>query len=224
MQQVAVDQQLGIHKTLEWLDMAISDQSISTDERQLRLESDADAVKIVTMHRSKGLEFPVVFCPYLWQRSARLKSERHLIRCHENGEIVIDLGSKDFETRRNQALHEELAEDLRLMYVALTRAQLRCYLVWADVRPKNAPNASAMAYLLHAVSAENWREELMAVDFSEQCANLQALRQKAPGAFEYRPLNVPIEISGSYRLKTEKPQFTARRRIRKLTTIWQMSS
>ncbi len=224
VQQNAVDLRLGIHKTIEWLGMAISDQSISTDERQLRLESDADAVKIVTMHRSKGLEFAVVFCPYLWQRSARLKSERHLIRCHENGEIVIDLGSKDFETRRNQALREELAEDLRLMYVALTRAQLRCYLVWADVRPKNAPNSSAMAYLLHAASAENWREELMGVDFSQQCANLQAIRQKAPNAFEYRLLNAPIEKSGSYRLQTETPQFAARRRKRGLTTNLQMSS
>lgn len=224
VQQNTVDQQLGIQKILEWLDMAISDQSISTDERQLRLESDADAVKVVTMHRSKGLEFPVVFCPYLWQRSARIKSERHLIRCHENGEIVIDLGSKDFETRRNQALHEELAEDLRLMYVALTRAQLRCYLVWADARPKNAPNSSAMAYLLHATSAENWREELMDVDFSQQCANLQELHRKAPNAFEYRRLNVPLEVSHNHRLETEQPQFTARQRKRRLTTIWQMSS
>ena len=224
VQQNAIDQQLGIQKTLEWLCAAITNQSIDIDEPQLRLESDADAVKVVTMHRSKGLEFPVVFCPHLWQRSNRVKRERHLIRCHENNEIVVDLGSREFETRRIQALYEELAEDLRLMYVAVTRAQFRCYLIWADVRSKKEPNLSAMAYLLHGTSAENWQDELMQSDFSVQRANLEAFCQQAPNAFEYRQIHVPMEISANYSLSTEKPQYIARQRHRKLTTIWQMSS
>jgi len=67
VQQAAVDEHLGINKTLDWLGNAIVKASDAEDQ-QLRLESDDDAVKIVTMHRSKGLEYSIVFCPYLWQR------------------------------------------------------------------------------------------------------------------------------------------------------------
>ncbi len=83
VQQAAVDEHLGINKTLDWLRTAITKAS-SAEDQQLRLESDDDAVKIVTMHRSKGLEYSIVFCPYLWQRSDRLNSEKLLIKCHEN--------------------------------------------------------------------------------------------------------------------------------------------
>ena len=118
VQQAAVDEHLGINKTLDWLRTAITKadrNKSSAENQQLRLESDDDAVKIVTMHRSKGLEYSVVFCPCLWQRSNRLNNEKSLIKCHvptqehENkGRMIVDLGSEDFELHRAQAIKRRI--------------------------------------------------------------------------------------------------------------------
>jgi exodeoxyribonuclease V beta subunit len=209
VQQAAVDEHLGINKTLDWLRSAIA-KAGNAEDQQLRLESDDDAVKIVTMHRSKGLEYSIVFCPYLWQRSNRLNSESLMIKCHEQGREVIDLGSEDFERRRELALNEELAEDLRVFYVAVTRAKYRCYIAWADVRSENKPNDSAMAWLL----------ELADTDFSGQQSKLQSFQDKAA----YRLLDVPGELNGNYQKAIAQTNLQAKKRKRSLYTNWQMSS
>ncbi len=213
VQQAAVDEHLGINKTLDWLRTAITKAS-SAEDQQLRLESDDDAVKIVTMHRSKGLEYSIVFCPYLWQRSDRLNSEKLLIKCHENDRMIVDLGSEDFERHREQALKEELAEDLRVFYVAVTRAKYRCYIAWANVRSQDTPNDSAMAWLL----------EFAVADFSGQQARLQAFQKEAENTFEYRLLEEPVEITGGYQKASVQAAFLARKLKRSLYTSWQMSS
>ncbi|MGZ5029532.1 MAG: UvrD-helicase domain-containing protein [Methylobacter sp.] len=213
VQQAAVDEHLGINKTLDWLGNAIVKAS-SADDQQLRLESDDDAVKIVTMHRSKGLEYSIVFCPYLWQRNDRLQSEQSLIRCHENGQTIVDLGSADFERYRELALNEELAEDLRVFYVAVTRAKYRCYIVWGDVRTQDKANSSAMAWLLEFTDA----------DFSAQQAKLQAFQKQADKSFAYQLLSVPGEFNGSYQKSVADSQLQAKKRKRSLYTTWQMSS
>ncbi len=225
VQQAAVDEHLGINKTLDGLRNAIAKAS-SAEDQQLRLESDDDAVKIVTMHRSKGLEYSIVFCPYLWQRSDRLHSERLLIKCHEQGQTVVDLGSTDFERRRQLALEEELSEDLRVFYVAVTRAKYRCYIAWADVRSEKTPNDSAMAWLL----------EFSGADFSTQQAGLQAFQEtrstssgqarstSSGQAFAYRLLELPGDITSRYQNTMAVPRLQAKKRLRSLYSPWQMSS
>jgi len=97
---------------------------------QVRLESDRNLVKILTIHKSKGLEFTVVFCPYLWDGSAG-GGNGGVPGCEyhdEDGGHVIDYREADAAVKaRIQA--EKDAERLRLVYVALTRAVHRCYLV-----------------------------------------------------------------------------------------------
>ncbi len=214
LQQAAVDEHLGINKTLDWLRTAMTQESAS-EAQQLRLESDEDAVKIVTMHRSKGLEYSVVLCPCLWQRSDRLKSEKSLIQCHVDGQMIVDLGSEDFEQHRVQALAEELAEDCRMFYVAVTRAKYRCYVVWADQRSENRANESAMSWLL----------ELAEQDYDGQQALLEGLVDANPLSFSYQCLqatDVPIRV-WQHELSVSMP-LTARERKRSLYTRWQMSS
>ena len=214
LQQAAVDEHLGLNKTLDWLRTAMTQVS-SSDAQQLRLESDEDAVKIVTMHRSKGLEYSVVFCPCLWQRSDRLKAEKSLIQCHVAGQMIVDLGSEDFEQHRALALEEELAEDCRMFYVALTRAKYRCYLVWADQRSESHANESAMAWLL----------ELAEQGFEGQQALLQGLVDAKPLSFAYQCLEtaeVPMRV-WQHELAVSMP-LAARLRKRSLYTRWQMSS
>ncbi len=126
---------LGIGQILQWLQEMMQGEQ-SADNVELLLESDEEAVRIVTMHSAKGLEYPVVFCPFLWFSSNRIRGEKYQIICHDDEhQAVIDLGSDQFEARREKAAQEEMAEELRLLYVALTRAKVRCYISWADVKP-----------------------------------------------------------------------------------------
>ncbi|MGR8999978.1 MAG: exodeoxyribonuclease V subunit beta, partial [Gammaproteobacteria bacterium] len=230
VQQAAVDEHLGINKTLDWLKTAITKadrNKSSAENQQLRLESDDDAVKIVTMHRAKGLEYPVVFCPCLWQRNNRLNSEKSLIKCHvpspednSKGCMIVDLGSENFEVHRVQALKEELAEDLRVFYVAVTRAKYRCYIAWADARSEKTANESAMAWLLGFADA----------DFCRQQALLQGFKDQYEQAFDYRLLEVPDSQAGAwerediYQKAVAQAEYLAKKRTRSLYTYWQMSS
>jgi len=215
LQQAAIDEHLAINKTLDWLRRAILQApQDNSEDRQLRLESDEDTVQIVTLHSSKGLEYPVVFCPNLWQRNDRLKSEQQLLQCHENGEMIADLGSEHFNDRRAQALYEELAEDLRLFYVAITRAKYRCYLAWADVRSKDKANDSAMAYLLEFADA----------DFAGQQQKLASLVQALPQAFQWQVIPAETQITAHYQAAANNNVLSVRQKHRSLQTHWQMSS
>jgi exodeoxyribonuclease V beta subunit len=217
VQQVVIDDHLGINKTLDWLKSNIAKAeltSISTDDQQLRLESDDDAIKIITMHSAKGLEYPVVFCPFLWQRGNALTKERQVIKCHTNGKMIADLGSKKFEQHRLIALEEELAEDLRIFYVAVTRAKYRCYIYWADVRTKDKANDSAMAYLL----------DFSTDDFLKQQQKLQCYSTQQALVFEYRLLNTGQQVNRRYQPQQTKKKFAYKQKKRSSYSDWQMSS
>lgn len=127
------------------------------EDALLRLESDAERVQIVTIHTSKGLEYPLVFCPYLWDGALLRKQED--ITCHaDDGTPLLDLGGEQLDHHRERARRERFAERLRLVYVALTRARDRLWLHWGpvDSKPKKdgtlseeGLHSSAMAWLLH---------------------------------------------------------------------------
>lgn len=217
IQQASLDDHLGIHKTIAWLRTEITAENAG-DEQQLRLESDADAVKIVTMHRSKGLEYPIVFCPYLWYRRNTLASEKHLITCHAQGEMIADLGSDQFELHRKIAIQEELAEDLRILYVALTRAKYRCYLPWVNERSEKKPNQSAFAYLLSGEKA------FADMSFAEQQASLKQLSNDYPASFSYQLIDKDNTLQGSYQVSKAEQDLSAHQQKRYLYSTWQMSS
>jgi len=125
--------QLGLTATLEWLRRRVAEAvgDVSLD-RSRRLESDAAAVQIVTVHSSKGLEFPVVFVPFGWDRFV---GEEKIPRYHDReGNRVRNVGGPSLpgfvaDARRHES--EELGEDLRLLYVALTRARASVTAWWA---------------------------------------------------------------------------------------------
>jgi len=167
IQAAAAEEAMGPDKTLQWLRaMKTTAQTAARgpEETELRLESDEEAVTIITMHGAKGLEYPVVFCPFLWRRGNSLNSARGCVICHDPDKaLVLDLGSPDFETRREQALREELAEELRLAYVALTRARCRCYAFWAEVKGHAAgwdSRHSALAWLLSLEDGDAFGERV----------------------------------------------------------------
>jgi exodeoxyribonuclease V beta subunit len=102
------------------------------EESQLRLESDRNLAQIATIHKSKGLEFPVVFCPFLWDGESALRGGGDAREYHDpDGTAVIDFRPESAQDEAVKARRREEAdaESIRLAYVALTRAAHRCYLV-----------------------------------------------------------------------------------------------
>jgi exodeoxyribonuclease V beta subunit len=126
----------------------------AADELQLRLESDANLVQIVTVHSAKGLQYPVVFLPDLW--NPRTTAANQPLAFHRDGpagpQACLDIGSDDRDTHLLLAERERLAEDVRLAYVALTRAESAVYLVWGragSAKHGSDSGRSALAWLLH---------------------------------------------------------------------------
>lgn len=122
------------------------------EDEELRLESDEHLVKVVTIHKSKGLEFPVVFCPFLWDSRFKSKPDRPFVFFHDREQTF----RVDYQTTRRQEHHEiqlneEMAEELRLLYVAATRARERCYITYGKVggASRQPLAGSPLAYLLH---------------------------------------------------------------------------
>ena len=129
----------------------------ASDEAEMRMESDEALVKIVTIHTSKGLEYPVVFLPWMWT-CRRPTCARRLIAYHDDEHRgFLDCGADENSESCRRFEKERLAEDLRLAYVALTRARVKLYLAWGWVNTGgNAPcnsGSSALAYLLHPIQS-----------------------------------------------------------------------
>ena len=100
------------------------------EDQILRLETDAELVKVVTIHKSKGLEYPLVFLPFICH--SRPVKGGEPVRFHDGERRTLVL--EPSEDQRQQADGERLGEDLRLLYVALTRARHACWLGLADLK------------------------------------------------------------------------------------------
>jgi exodeoxyribonuclease V beta subunit len=130
----SLDKGRGIAELINWL--MEKRRSDAQEEYQLRLESDERAVQIITVHRSKGLQYPIVFCPFMWDAHSPARSSSNPFMFHDDdGRVVLDLGSESRDENLEKARREALAEQMRLLYVALTRACSRCYLVWKGIEP-----------------------------------------------------------------------------------------
>ncbi len=139
---------LGMGGLIRWFASQIKQVTRESDAHLLRLESDEHTVQIITIHKSKGLEYPVVFCPFNWDASHHRGKDR--VAFHDPDNIqnyIVDLGSDRFKRHFKLGEKEQLAENLRLLYVALTRARKKCYLAWGHI---NLAETSALAYLFHS--------------------------------------------------------------------------
>jgi len=135
LNRVSVREQLGMAALTGWLRARItaaSREGAHGDERTRRLDSDAASVQVLTIHRSKGLEFPVVYCPFLWEPG--YIPEDGPVTFHDDSGlrgIDVSLEGSGYKAHRNRYVAEERGEDLRLAYVALTRARHRAVVWWA---------------------------------------------------------------------------------------------
>ncbi len=119
-----------------WLRARADESGTEEDEleRTRRLESDADAVQVLTIHRSKGLEFPVVLCPFLWDAHSGDAKGAVVFHDPANAQqrtVDVALSGAEYKAHHQLAVAEGRGEDLRLTYVALTRARHAVVLWWA---------------------------------------------------------------------------------------------
>ncbi|MGV3345985.1 exodeoxyribonuclease V subunit beta [Enterobacteriaceae bacterium LUAb1] len=113
---------------VRWLNQQIARPDMQSASQQLRLESDKHLVKIITIHKAKGLEYPLVWLPFA---AGFREAEAGLYHDPISGEAILDLHGS--EESRTYAEQERQAEDLRLLYVALTRSVWHCSIGIAPV-------------------------------------------------------------------------------------------
>ncbi|QJE01674.1 exodeoxyribonuclease V subunit beta [Massilia forsythiae] len=141
----------GEQALIRWFAEQIDGMGEAGDERVLRLESDAELVKVVTVHKSKGLEYPLVYLPFaVTARKTERRNRAFFEYVDDGGARRIDLGLGDAALEAVD--RARLEEDLRLLYVALTRARHFLWLgvaaVAAGRKGENRLHESALGYLL----------------------------------------------------------------------------
>ena len=230
-----VREHLGPAGLLRWLATVRRDQDARDDAgseaAQMRLESDDAAVKLVTIHKSKGLEYPIVYCPYLWDGTLLHKADLKTPMFHEpppstDPQRKLDLGSANLEQHLQYAAREAAAENLRLLYVALTRAKHQCVVVWGHM---NDAETSPLGYLLHQDGSRSddlfatTSTRLAGLDDEGMLADLNALVADAGGTISVETLS--LDPGKPYSpAPTAPPTLEFRPISRGLESFWRTSS
>ena len=220
---------LGMEGLAAWFGERIS-AADEAEEYQIRLETDEAAVKIVTVHVSKGLEYPIVFAPFLW---GKVNSKGSVVLFHdEDWQLVKDFGSSEFARHQLAAAKESLAESLRLLYVALTRAKNRSYLLTG----KTKADISPINYLFHASHdvriagnpASLLAEEAKSISADSMARHLQELAESSEGSISFDLLSregmeaATMRFDHPSTLKSFSPQL--RTFTGTIDTSWRVSS
>ena len=158
LQSAFLEQGCHAGRLLRWFnqEMMRAESKSELDDRQLQLESDANAVRIVTMHKAKGLEYPLVFCPFLWSIRKISDGVKKLSKAGDRpGDIprphLVNLDLPEGKEYIPEIYRMEVEDRLRLAYVAITRAQVKVW-IHAGNFCSNKP-ASALDWLLRVRAA-----------------------------------------------------------------------
>ncbi|VFQ46631.1 exodeoxyribonuclease V subunit beta [Desulfoluna butyratoxydans] len=206
----SVSRRLSPEGLLRWLSHMRDPASPRLEEHQLHLESDRTAVQIVTIHKSKGLEYGVVFLPFPFMGYREPKGGA--LYHGEEGRLVYDAGSEELEEHMALAAGESLAEELRLLYVALTRARHHMVIPWGRVK---GMERSAMARLLHApesASAPEAASLVSALGEHELATHLHEVAAASQGAVDVR-LCEPEEEVQTLSFKEDSTELAPARRF-----------
>ena len=210
LHRAAAAERLGVTALRGWLAERIADAQSEDgeEERARRLESDAEAVQVLTIHRSKGLEFPIVYCPFLWDPSWIPRNEP--VSFHDplmGNRLTVDVGMEGSGFRSHEKQHEieQRGEDLRLAYVALTRAKHQAVIWWAG---STYSRNSALGRLLFAKDADGTVQPYGSSTPTDAAVSqrFEELAAEAPGRISVEsvalgaptawspPLEAPVEL------------------------------
>jgi exodeoxyribonuclease V beta subunit len=208
LQSYALNQNASLQALVAWLARERQAGRLDQENLLLQLETDRHAVQILTIHRSKGLEFPVVFCPYLWDGKKILAQAPLRANDPDTRQPLLDLGSEHLAERAKLRQAEALQEDLRLAYVALTRARYKLWLAWGWANQLefsalghlfSADSGAALLAQLEAAAARSegtW--QIQTLDFQRgdpvpapPALPLESLKLPAPPALPLESLKLP---------------------------------
>ncbi|MCC8537800.1 exodeoxyribonuclease V subunit beta [Xanthomonas axonopodis pv. poinsettiicola] len=187
---------LGPHGLVDWLARRIANADDNDEEQQLRLESDARRVQIVTLHKSKGLEYPLVFLPYIAIGRSDKGAGRHcVVHAPDTGRQLhwnVSKWSRDDDPAWSAAeaawKQEQRAEDARLLYVGLTRAE---HALWIASGSFHQHERTPLAGMLRALDALQGAagEGVVVVDTATPPAELPRL--PPPPEAQVPPARIP---------------------------------
>jgi exodeoxyribonuclease V beta subunit len=211
---------------VQWLGEQMRGSS-ANEEHELRLERDETAVHVVTIHKSKGLEYDVVFCPFSWGKAELRKNEPPLFHdAAAEGALTLDLGSGEADSGEAAAELERLAEQMRLLYVALTRARLQTHFVWGQF---SGCEVSAANWLLNGPDNTDvdpvgaLREHIKSLGAEAWSRQLQTLAAEVPEGIAV--VDLPSAEAPQYMpSRTETEPLHERRFRGRIDSQWRISS
>ena len=207
---------LGLTGLLEWLR---SERENASQERVRRLDSDAAAVQITTVHQSKGLQYPVVHLPfasmtYVWPVD--------VARYHEaDGTRMLDVagGGAGWPAHEQAHLREEAGEELRDLYVALTRAQSQVVTWWAPTA--NTPNGGLHRLLFGRQPGQSAVPDAQAVKDDDYVTKILGLLDQLGGP---SPEDSVVSVETPSPAPVATGDLAARRFDREVDTEWRRTS
>ncbi|HHQ6581191.1 TPA: exodeoxyribonuclease V subunit beta [Serratia fonticola] len=211
--QEATAQLDGEHALVRWLAQQITQPNRQSDNQQLRLESDRHLVQVITIHKSKGLEFDLVWLPFVGNFR---QQQQVLYHDRQTFKALLDLNANEESVA--WAEEERLAEDLRLLYVALTRSVYHCSIgiapLFLGTRKKQGDtdlHRSALGYLVQAGQAGD-------AAYLQTC-----LQQLATQGIALSLVDAPGEQSWQPQM-ADAAELTARQFPRRMQDFWRVTS
>ncbi len=192
--------------------------SVDVEGLQQRPDAESGAVRVSTIHKSKGLEYGVVYVPFTWNDVRLFRFDRTAIKFHDaDRNLKVDLGSANRSDHLAISQRENFSEAIRLLYVAVTRAKHRCTLFWG---PARGVADSALGYLLHG------RVDGARLDETRMRADVEAFVSASNGAADtLKPREErarPYEArhpQGALAVRAARRTFSHARRIASFTSL-----
>lgn len=218
-------QLVGEAQLIHWFESCLLEPDHNNDNQQIRLESDANLVQIITLHSSKGLEFPLVFIPF----ASSYKTAQQALYHNDEQQLEVDFLLKDQNLQK--ADFERLAEDIRLFYVAITRAVYYCSIgVWninlGKSKKVSGFGQSALGCLLMSSKDEPETDPQLSISDQHIAQRIQALGTKCDLSYRHFT-QVQREVPQglvSQDSETELPQLKALQLLKPVNRAWRLTS
>ena len=180
---------------LHWFEQARlqAQESNGSETQQLRLESDGDLIRLVTLHGAKGLEYPIVFLPFISYGRDSGGKKPGVVRYHDRADFSAHHALEPSPTELELYNEEQAAENIRLLYVGATRGVNRVYLLAAAF---TSLKASSVAQCLGAYDWESLENTVQAMASAGDCGWLQIAAQslsEIPAAVAPAPIEAALQ-------------------------------
>ena len=216
-------QLVGEAQLIHWFESCLLEPDHNNDNQQMRLESDANLVQIITLHSSKGLEFPLVFIPF----ASSYKTAQQALYHNDEQQLEVDFLIQ--EQNLQKADFERLAEDIRLFYVAVTRAVYYCSIgVWNISLGKSKKvsgfSQSALGCLL--MSSKDEPEPELTITDEHIAQRIQALAAKSDLSYRHftQVQSDAPQALISQDSETELPQLKTLQLSKPVNRAWRLTS